>query len=133
MLRPILFLSLLVFLFGCKSTGGDAQSLSVESTAELVVLQINDVYEIGALEGGKVGGLARVATLRKELTAKHDNVVTVLSGDFLNPSAIGLAKVNGRRLRGAQCSHRPGCHSAQGVFYSTPSVRQRGSYGHRLP
>lgn len=102
MTRIALLFIVASFLFGCKSTSGGAIPQKLENTAELVILQINDVYEIGALEGGKVGGLARVATLQKELEAKHSHVISILSGDFLNPSALGLAKVNGRRLRGAQ-------------------------------
>jgi 2',3'-cyclic-nucleotide 2'-phosphodiesterase (5'-nucleotidase family) len=92
----------LLFLFACNSTKTVSDVSANSTKAECVLLQINDVYEIAALEGGKVGGLARVSTLRKQLMKKHDHVITVLSGDFLNPSAIGLAKVNGKRLYGKQ-------------------------------
>jgi 2',3'-cyclic-nucleotide 2'-phosphodiesterase (5'-nucleotidase family) len=77
-------------------------SLSLGQTTEIVFLQMNDVYEITPLEGGKYGGLARVATLRKELIAKNPNTFTILSGDFISPSALGTADYNGKRINGAQ-------------------------------
>src|SRR5205085_1632549 len=57
---------------------------------------------IGPVEGGKSGGLARVATLRKRLMAENPNTFTVLAGDFVSPSALGTAKVDGQPLAGAQ-------------------------------
>src|SRR3990167_5315327 len=52
---------------------------------EVIFLQLNDVYEIAPLEGGKVGGLARVATIRKDLMKQYTVVYTILSGDFISP------------------------------------------------
>ena len=43
-----------------------------------------------------------MATLRKRLLAANPNTVTVLSGDFISPSALGTAKVDGERLDGKQ-------------------------------
>ncbi|MTB52838.1 bifunctional UDP-sugar hydrolase/5'-nucleotidase [Lewinella sp. W8] len=59
---------------------------------EFIVLQMNDVYEIAPLEGGKAGGLARVATVRQELLKENPNVITVLAGDFLSPSFLGTMR-----------------------------------------
>jgi len=70
--------------------------------AEFTILQINDVYEITPVEGGRSGGLARVATLRKQLLAEGDPVLTVIAGDFYSPSALGTARVDGERLAGKQ-------------------------------
>jgi 2',3'-cyclic-nucleotide 2'-phosphodiesterase (5'-nucleotidase family) len=51
------------------------------------ILQINDVYKIEGLEGGAVGGLARVRTLRR--TLETDRPVLLLhAGDFLFPSVM---------------------------------------------
>ncbi len=68
---------------------------------ELVFLQMNDVYEIAPLTDG-TGGLARVATLRKQLLAQNPNTFTVLSGDFISPSVIGTLKYEGKRIQGRQ-------------------------------
>ena len=65
-------------------------------------LHFNDVYEIGAIDGGKIGGLARVATFAKQLRRTLPGVVTTLGGDFLSPSALGLAEIGGERLAGRQ-------------------------------
>ncbi len=66
------------------------------------ILQINDVYEIAPIQGGKFGGMARIETVRQNLLKEDKNTLTVLAGDFLNPSLIGTMKVNGERVRGKQ-------------------------------
>ncbi|MGL5882410.1 bifunctional metallophosphatase/5'-nucleotidase [Synechococcus elongatus] len=66
------------------------------------ILQLNDVYEITPVQGGRSGGLARVATLLKQLKAENPQTWSMLAGDYLSPSALGTAKVNGDRLAGQQ-------------------------------
>ncbi|BBD59928.1 metallophosphoesterase [Nostoc sp. HK-01] len=73
--------------------------------AEIVninLLQLNDIYEITPVEGGSRGGLARVATVRKQLRQTNPRTYTVLAGDFFSPSALGTAKINGIPLAGQQ-------------------------------
>jgi len=73
--------------------------------AEIVninLLQLNDIYEITPVEGGSRGGLARVATVRKQLRQANPRTYTVLGGDFLSPSALGTAKINNTPLAGQQ-------------------------------
>ncbi len=69
---------------------------------EFQILQMNDVYEISTLAGGTEAGLARVATIRKELLAENENTLTIIAGDFFSPSALGTATVDGDRLAGQQ-------------------------------
>lgn len=66
------------------------------------ILHFNDVYEITPIEAGKAGGLARLARLRAELKAKDPTLLTTLGGDYVSPSALGTARVNGEALRGKQ-------------------------------
>jgi len=66
------------------------------------VLQINDIYEIGPLSGGKEGGPARVAALRKKLEKKNIPIITVLAGDFVSPSVMNSVKYEGEKLKGRQ-------------------------------
>jgi len=66
------------------------------------ILQLNDVYEIAPVQGGKYGGMARVETIRKELLKENPNTFTVLAGDFLNPSLLGTMKLDGDRVKGKQ-------------------------------
>jgi len=82
----------------------------------ITLLQMNDVYEISPVEGGTRGGLARVATLRKQLLAKNPRTYTLIAGDFLSPSAIGTATVNGQRLAGKQMI---ASLNAMGLDYAT--------------
>ena len=69
---------------------------------DVTLLQINDVYEIAALEGGNVGGMARVETIYKKLLKENPNTYIVMAGDFLNPSLLGTLKLNGERIQGRQ-------------------------------
>lgn len=66
------------------------------------IMQLNDVYEIAPIQGGKFGGMARVETVHQELLKEDPNTMLVLAGDFLNPSLLGTIKVNGERIRGRQ-------------------------------
>jgi 5'-nucleotidase len=70
--------------------------------ASVTFLHINDVYEIMPIEGGRVGGLARVAALKKRLEAERGPVLFTHGGDFFSPSALGSALVDGRPLAGRQ-------------------------------
>lgn len=96
------------FTFAAKSlllSLGAVLSVAHVSVAEVVnvtLLHLNDIYEITPVEGGKRGGIARVATLRKRLLANNPRTFTLLAGDALSPSALGTAKVNGKRLAGQQ-------------------------------
>jgi 2',3'-cyclic-nucleotide 2'-phosphodiesterase (5'-nucleotidase family) len=52
--------------------------------AALTFLQINDVYATTPVDGA--GGLARVATIKRRLSAGGRPVIMALAGDFLSPS-----------------------------------------------
>lgn len=65
-------------------------------------VHLNDIYEIVPVEGGKSGGPARVATVIKRLKAVGAPVLVTLGGDYLSPSALGTARVDGERLAGRQ-------------------------------
>jgi 5'-nucleotidase len=65
-------------------------------------MQVNDVYEIAPIEAGKTGGMARVATLKKDLLKKNSNSLLVMAGDFLSPSVYNSLTYEGKRIRGRQ-------------------------------
>src|SRR3978361_135698 len=75
------------------------QGYSQAANDTVCILQLNDVYEIGPLNEGKVGGMARVATLIRQHEARYKTFV-VLAGDFLSPSVIGTTKIDGQRTNG---------------------------------
>jgi len=93
---------LCVFLIGLMMSCTTQTRLPETGLVEFTILQINDVYEIAPIEGGAVGGLARVAQLKKELKAENPNTIAVLAGDFLSPSLIATLKVDGERIAGLQ-------------------------------
>ena len=70
--------------------------------AAIHILHFNDVYEITPVEGGRSGGLARLAALRRALRDSFPGLITTLGGDFVSPSALGTARVGGQRLNGRQ-------------------------------
>ena len=88
----ILFLFTILFV-SCSSDDGKIS---------FTILQLNDVYEISSIQGGKYGGMARVETVHQELVAKNKNTLLVMAGDFLNPSLLGTMKHEGVRVRGKQ-------------------------------
>jgi 5'-nucleotidase / UDP-sugar diphosphatase len=82
----------------------------------ITLLQLNDLYEITPISGGKEGGLARVATLRNELVRQNRHTYSILAGDALSPSVIGTAVVNGQPIAGA---HMVAMLNAMGLDYAT--------------
>jgi 5'-nucleotidase len=99
-LAPILFVMGMFIFFALIAA---FSSLSPHDTiVKLTLLQINDVYEITPVSGGKEGGMARLATLRKQLLMQNPNTYMILAGDLFSPSALGTAKVDGARLDGKQ-------------------------------
>jgi len=67
----------------------------------LCLIQINDIYEIAPLQGGRTGGIARIATMIDEHRKRYPTTVLV-AGDFLSPSLMGTAVVDKERLSGKQ-------------------------------
>lgn len=97
---------LITFIFlittaSCK-TLRDASVTKDDGKIEVVFVQVNDVYEIAPVAGGKEGGMARVATLKKQLLQSNPNTFLVMSGDFVSPSVYNSLQYNGKRIRGAQ-------------------------------
>ncbi len=99
----ILPVSLFVLaLFACHTTQKTVKTIGDDGILEITFLQMNDVYEISPGASDNLGGLARVATIRKQLLAKNPNTFTLLAGDFISPSVIGTLKYDGKRIRGKQ-------------------------------
>ncbi len=102
MKQPIYILSFLLLLISCSSKKSIVNNPNDDGLIEIVFLHINDVYEIAPLPGDDKGGMARVATLKKQLLAKNKNTLAILPGDFVSPSVIGTLKdKNGNRIKGA--------------------------------
>ncbi|HYG83221.1 MAG TPA: bifunctional UDP-sugar hydrolase/5'-nucleotidase [Pyrinomonadaceae bacterium] len=59
---------------------------NTERTVRVTLLQLNDVYQISAVDKGTRGGLARVATLRKQVMEESPNTLFLLGGDTIAPS-----------------------------------------------
>ncbi len=96
------FVALLFAFAACSTTKKTTVYGEADGKVEWIFLHLNDVYEIGALENGKVGGLARVSTIKQRLLKENPNVFTVLAGDFLSPSVIGTLKYEGSGIKGRQ-------------------------------
>ena len=94
MKKTLYFLVSLSLLFASCSSESD--------TVNFTFLQLNDVYEIAPLEGGKVGGMARVEKLHQDLLKENSNTFMFMAGDFLNPSLLGTLKYKGERIKGKQ-------------------------------
>jgi 2',3'-cyclic-nucleotide 2'-phosphodiesterase (5'-nucleotidase family) len=91
------FAALLVVLavvqVGCVSRGASAADGDL---VRLTFLQINDAYVLGPVDGGRRGGMARLATLVHEVKRENPNTIFAIGGDFLSPS------VESTFLHGAQ-------------------------------
>ena len=79
-----------------------AASRKDDGRIDINFIQVNDVYEIAPLSGGREGGVARIATLKKKYSAKNPNSFLVMAGDFLSPSIYQSLQYEGRPVRGKQ-------------------------------
>lgn len=97
----LFLISSLTLLISCNSskkvTGSDD-----DGKLDFTIVQVNDVYEIAPLDGGKSGGMARVATVKKQYLKENQNTFLVMAGDFLSPSVYNSLKYEGVRIRGRQ-------------------------------
>ena len=103
-MKKILYLLLLLpvlWIYSCSSPKG-IQGGKDDGMIDIRFVQLNDVYEIAPLENGKVGGMARVATIKKDNLVKNKNTFLVLAGDFVSPSVYNSLKHEGNRIRGKQ-------------------------------
>lgn len=81
-----LLAALTLLLAGCATT--TTAPAPPQPSVRFKILQINDVYKIEGLEGGNVGGMARVRTLRKMLEMDGTPVFVMHAGDALFPSVM---------------------------------------------
>lgn len=101
-------LALAVLLAACQTTRPDRPEAlpttpqAPDEAFEFIIVQLNDVYEISGLDGGSVGGMARVATVLKQLKEKNPNTLAILSGDFISPSLISSLKQGETPVAGKQ-------------------------------
>lgn len=93
-----MFVSAVILVTGAHSPTAQTPAQPVTIT----LVHLNDIYEIQPVEGGKSGGLARVATVLAQLKKAHPALLTTLGGDYLSPSAIGTARIDGQPLAGRQ-------------------------------
>src|SRR5215208_6525203 len=64
----------------------NAPAQKAGATTSITILQLNDVYQISPVDRGRRGGLARVATLRKNILSQSPHMLFLLAGDFISPS-----------------------------------------------
>src|SRR4030095_10897368 len=85
--------SLLLFSAACAANRGVSPAATPPAAAAstgrtAVLLAINDVYRIEGVDGGTIGGFARLRTLRKELEREHPDLIVLHAGDLLFPSFL---------------------------------------------
>ena len=97
----ILLIATLLANVSCK-VAKKAIATKDDGKIEVVFVQVNDVYEIAPVAGGKEGGMARVATLKKQYKQSNPNTFLVVAGDFVSPSVYNSLQYEGKRIRGAQ-------------------------------
>jgi len=82
--------------------------------ASLVVLHFNDVYQLGPVDGGKAGGMDRLAGLIRAHQARERCTLVLFAGDLISPSVEssifkGAQLIEGLNLLGVDAA-TPGNH-----------------------
>ncbi len=65
--------------------------------ARITLLQVNDVYVMEPVDGGRRGGLARLATLVRRIRRENPATLVALAGDLVSPSAASMV-LRGRHM-----------------------------------
>jgi 5'-nucleotidase len=93
-----LFLWLLAALAaaGCVAPDTTRSAASPPPAVHLTLLQVNDTYVLEPVDGGRRGGMARLATLVKRARAANANTILAHAGDLISPSPMSTV------LRGEQ-------------------------------
>jgi 2',3'-cyclic-nucleotide 2'-phosphodiesterase (5'-nucleotidase family) len=68
-----------------------------QQPASAEFMLINDVYRIGGLQDGDLGGLAKVRTLRRKEESRRPGLILLHAGDALFPSLLSR-KYNGEQM-----------------------------------
>jgi 2',3'-cyclic-nucleotide 2'-phosphodiesterase (5'-nucleotidase family) len=88
---------LLVVVLGVSGCGVLRRSPATPDLVKLTFLQLNDIYTLDPVDDGRRGGMARLATLVKDLRSKNPNTLFALGGDFLSPSILSTY-LRGRQM-----------------------------------
>ncbi len=99
---PLWLIVLVTGFTSCKSLRSIDASLKDDKKIEITFVQVNDVYEIAPIAGGAYGGMARVATIKKQYKKDNPNTFLVMAGDFVSPSVYNSLQYQGKRIRGMQ-------------------------------
>ena len=86
-----LFYVSVIFFVSCKPAKTTVNEVKSEDVITLKFIQLNDVYEIAPLSGGKYGGMARVAHCRFGEGPKSA-YLSVYGGRFFKPFIVGYVK-----------------------------------------
>jgi 5'-nucleotidase len=93
--RLVLRLAVALALAGCAAPDG-LRGPAPPPPVHVTLLQINDTYVLEPVDGGRRGGLARLATLVKRARAANPNTIFAHAGDAISPSPMSTV------LRGEQ-------------------------------
>ncbi len=87
----LFLIATLTGILGCAQTIKPDSETNVGSRrndAHFSILQVNDSYKIEGLENGRIGGFARLRTLRRQLEDSGEPLLMLHGGDFLFPSVM---------------------------------------------
>ena len=93
---------LAIVLLCAISIAGVHYTATAQSPATITILHINDVHATDVIDQGRYGGLGRASTVLQQLKRSQAPVLMTLGGDYLSPSAIGTAVIDGEPLAGRQ-------------------------------
>jgi 2',3'-cyclic-nucleotide 2'-phosphodiesterase (5'-nucleotidase family) len=101
-MKPLSCLIAITSFLSLASCTSSRKLTQDDQKINITFVQVNDVYEIAPLSGGKEGGMARVATLKKQYLKVNPNSFLVIAGDFVSPSVYNSLPYEGKPIRGKQ-------------------------------
>ena len=96
MIARRLFLGLVVAVAAAGCVAPEAGRSASPPAVHVTLLQVNDTYVLEPVDGGRRGGMARLATLVRRARAANPNTIFAHAGDVISPSPMSTV------LRGEQ-------------------------------
>ena len=81
-------LAALVCVLAWSACAGPATHRAAGSEARVTFLHINDAYELEPVDGGRRGGMARLAALVKRIRGAQPHAIFTHGGDAISPSVM---------------------------------------------
>lgn len=103
-----------------------AAQASAQAPITLTFMHFNDTYQLGAVDGGKAGGMDRIAYVIKQIRAQDPEAQLLFAGDLISPSMESSIFKGAQMIEGMNALGIDAATLGNHEFdYGTPVLQER--------